>query len=103
MKTSCSSGVTFFLASCSLLLLLQYAAAGPACPHRNEIVPEDLSKCKYGVVLGWCGNLACGKGPGDTCGGRWEEHGNCGKGMYCVCGHCAGCSSKLKCALGRFC
>ncbi|KAK8721489.1 hypothetical protein OTU49_012745 [Cherax quadricarinatus] len=105
MKISCSSNVYIFLAYCSLLLLLllQNTVASPICPERNEITEEDLNKCKYGVVLGWCGNAVCGKGPAETCGGWWDENGICGEGMYCVCGYCAGCTTTLECALGRFC
>ncbi|XP_042878930.1 neuroparsin-A-like [Penaeus japonicus] len=87
---------------CLLLLHPQAAQGTPVCPGTRE-PQQDLSKCKYGIVKDWCRNNVCAKGPRETCGGRWLENGRCGLGMYCRCGHCAGCSSSLDCVLGRFC
>ncbi|XP_066983096.1 neuroparsin-A-like [Macrobrachium rosenbergii] len=84
-----------------VLSLIQLVSASPLCPgsHQTE---QDLSKCKYGTAVGWCGNLECAKGPGERCGGNWLEHGSCGEGMYCGCGYCAGCYI-VKCAPRLFC
>ncbi|XP_050696539.1 neuroparsin-A-like [Eriocheir sinensis] len=105
MEKSTRSCLFFLFVSSTFLALLlpRGCEGGPVCASLNEVMPEELPNCRHGVVMDWCGNARCAKGPGQTCGGRWNENGSCGKGMYCVCGYCAGCSRDLECALGRFC
>ncbi|XP_063846307.1 neuroparsin-A-like [Scylla paramamosain] len=106
MEMTTRSYIFFFIVSSTALLLLLpgRCEGGPICSSLNEVLPEMLqAPCRHGVVMDWCGNARCAKGPGETCGGRWNVKGSCGKGMYCVCGYCAGCSWDLQCALGRFC
>eukprot|EP00088_Acartia_fossae_P000924 TRINITY_DN10347_c0_g1_i2.p1 TRINITY_DN10347_c0_g1~~TRINITY_DN10347_c0_g1_i2.p1 ORF type:complete len:109 (-),score=11.23 TRINITY_DN10347_c0_g1_i2:336-662(-) len=52
--------------------------------------PEE---CVYGRYLDFCDTWRCLKGPGDTCGGRRNVHGECGSGLICSnCNRCTGCS-----------
>nr|BAV78817.1 neuroparsin 1 [Plautia stali] len=54
--------------------------------------PENCTHGSVEIRKKW----ACGKGPGEICGGYLDAKGKCGSGMYCDnCGLCRGCSSKL--------
>ena len=51
-----------------------------------------LSTCEHGDYMGPCGRV-CLKGPGDVCGGRSNNYGQCGESLKCSgCNRCVGCS-----------
>ncbi|KAF2356613.1 Neuroparsin [Trinorchestia longiramus] len=79
------------------LLCIQPASGAPSCQGRSSSTVVSEDNCINGVVYDWCHQPACGKGPGEPCGGRWNENGECGKGMFCACGVCHGCNRRLDC------
>nr|AHX39208.1 neuroparsin [Metapenaeus ensis] len=101
MKGLRSFSLVFTVFVLGIFLSTQYVAGAPSCPTNVQNV--DPATCKHGTVEDWCRNTVCAKGPGEECGGDWNEHGKCGDGMYCACGHCSGCNTNLVCWYGSFC
>ncbi|XP_018018794.1 neuroparsin-A [Hyalella azteca] len=79
------------------LIFLQPANSAPSCSGNSNNGEVSDQTCVNGVVLDWCHQQVCGKGPGEPCGGRWLENGACGENMFCACGVCNGCNRLLQC------
>ncbi|CAL4188303.1 unnamed protein product, partial [Meganyctiphanes norvegica] len=105
MRNSSASLNATFLLMASLVLFM-FAMETNGAPNCELEVGEPVSpkNCKFGVAMDWCRRPVCSKGPGESCGGRWMQHGTCGTGLYCQCNRCTGCSPvTLDCFYGQFC
>nr|XP_027213857.1 uncharacterized protein LOC113806910 [Penaeus vannamei] len=43
----------------------------------------DDMKCAHGTYVDMCNRCQCAKGPNETCGGTWGEHGRCTSKLHC--------------------
>ncbi|XP_069990533.1 uncharacterized protein [Penaeus vannamei] len=43
----------------------------------------DDMKCAHGTYVDMCNRCQCAKGPNETCGGTWGEHGRCTAKLHC--------------------
>ncbi|CAL4064586.1 unnamed protein product, partial [Meganyctiphanes norvegica] len=106
MRNSSAIKATFsIMASLFFFSCLQFweTSGAPNC-ELEAGDPINIKNCKFGVALDWCRQQVCAKGPGESCGGRWRQHGTCGTGTYCECSRCTGCSPvTLECFYGQFC
>ncbi|KAL7632831.1 UNVERIFIED_CONTAM: hypothetical protein RMT77_016828 [Armadillidium vulgare] len=87
-----------------ILVFLSIICLVKSAPNCRSTTAPVATNCRYGEVKDWCNRTACGKGPGQKCGGRWQMYGACGSGMYCNCGKCTGCAHHtMECHTGKLC
>lgn len=72
----------------ALVVLFRASSAASGCVGVFSRNPEF---CRYGVIE-YCGKLICAKGTGDKCSSSIYSPFQCGKGNFCLCGRCQGCS-----------
>ncbi|CAL4058651.1 unnamed protein product [Meganyctiphanes norvegica] len=77
--------IKLFLFIFILLCLVLEPSMSLSCGPCNRSACGSVRHCRHGSGRqGLCGCCReCLKGPGETCGGRWEMFGRCGRRLIC--------------------